>query len=181
MHRSTDRAGRRGGRLAALAAALAIGACVPSGHLAREQAGAPAFDPIAFFAGPTEGKGSLAIIARHRRTTLVEGHGVVTANGTIVLDQDVRQGDAPPTHRTWHLHRVAPDRYAGTLTDAIGPVVGDAAGNRLHLDFKMKGGLHAQQWLYLQPGGQVAHNRMVVTKFGLPVASLDETITRLTP
>ena len=42
----------------------------------------------------------------------------------------------------------------------------------------MKGGLHAQQWLYLQPGGQVARNRMVVTKFGVPVASLDETITK---
>ena len=43
----------------------------------------------------------------------------------------------------------------------------------------MQGGLHAQQWFYLQPGGQVALNRMVVTKFGLPVASLDETIRRL--
>ena len=154
-------------------------ACVPSGRLAGEQAAAPDFDPIAFFAGHTEGRGRLAVILRHDQPTLVEGHGVVGPVGTITLDQDVRRGTEAPTHRTWRLRRVAPGRYAGTLSDASGPVAGDVTGNRLHLRFAMKGGLKAQQWLYLQPGGQVARNRMVVTKFGIPVASLDETITRL--
>lgn len=160
-------------------AALATGACVPSGHLAREQAMTPVFDPVTFFAGATEGRGSLKVMTKPRQTTLVAGRGVVTADGAVVLDQDVRRGDAPPTYRTWRLHRVAPGRYAGTLTDAIGAVSGEVAGNRLHLSFPMKGGLRAQQWLYLQHGGQVARNRMVVSKFGIPVASLDETIRRL--
>ena len=72
-----------------------------------------------------------------------------------------------------------PGRYAGTLSDASGPVTADVAGNRLHIAFPMKGGLRAQQWLYLSPNGQVAQNRMVVTKLGIPVASLDEVITRV--
>ena len=44
--------------------------------------------------------------------------------------------------------------------------------------FAMKGGLKAEQWLYLKRGGQVAKNVMVIRKFGIPVARLTETITR---
>ena len=43
----------------------------------------------------------------------------------------------------------------------------------------MKGGLRARQWLSLQPGGQAVRNRMVVSKFGVPVARLDELIERV--
>lgn len=158
---------------------LTLGTCTPSDHLARAQAPVPAFDPIAFFAGATEGNGSLKIMTKHRQQVSVTGHGFVISDDRIVLDQDVRRGTASASHRTWHLYRVGPGRYTGTLTDATGPVTGEVAGNRLHLAFSMKGGLRAQQWLYLQPGGQVARNRMVVTKFGLPVATMDETIRRV--
>ncbi len=157
---------------------LALGGCVPSGHLAERYAPAPIFDPIAFFMGSTEGRGSLKVVTRHRKSVLVEGHGVSDGAGGIILQQDVRQGADPTTHRTWHLRRTAANVYAGTLSDATGPVRGEVTGNRLYLSFRMKGGLRAQQWLYLQPGGQVSLNRMIVTKLGLPVAALDETITR---
>lgn len=158
--------------------ALSLGACVPLGHLAREHATSPVFDPIAYFAGRTEGRGSLKIVTKPRQAVTVEGHGVTDGDGGIVLDQDVRQGDGPVKHRTWHLRQTAPGRYAGTMSDAVGPVTGEVTGNTLHLSFMMKRGLRAQQWLYLQDGGQVSRNRMVVTKLGMPVASLDETIAR---
>ena len=58
-------------------------------------------------------------------------------------------------------------------------MTGEVMGNVLHLAFAMKVGPRAKRWLYLQPGGQVSRNRMVVTKFGLPVTSLDETIRRI--
>ncbi len=162
-------------------ALLAATACVPSGHMAYERAVDPTFDAIAFFAGPTQGEGVLRIAMHHPQTVRVEGRGMVQADGGIVLEQDVRRGDAAPTHRVWHLHRDAPGRYVGTLSDAIGPVRGETSGNRLHLAFALKGGLRVQQWLYLRPGGQIARNRMIVAKFGVPVASLDETITRQAP
>lgn len=163
---------------AALAALFAIGGCVPSGHLASAQAPAPAFDPVAFFAGHTEGRGSLAVTMRHRKPVLVEGHGTVTPDGGIDLAQNVRQGDGKPTHRIWHLRRVAAGRYAGSLSDARGPVTGEVEGNCFHLRFALKGGLRVQQWISLAPGGQTARNWMIVTKFGVTVARLDETIMR---
>lgn len=42
----------------------------------------------------------------------------------------------------------------------------------------MKGGFATQQWLVLAPDGRSAHNVMVVTKLGVRVAVLDETITK---
>lgn len=161
-----------------LTATLLLGACVPAGHLQRARASAPAFDPTVFFAGDTRGVGSLKVITKARQTVRVTGHGVVQPDGTIVLTQDVRRGNRPVVHRIWRLRPVAPGRFGGTLTGAIGPVTGDTHGNALHLSFRLKGGMHAQQWLYLQPGGQRSRNRMVITKLGIPVASLDETITR---
>lgn len=155
-----------------------IAACVPSGHLRGEQAFAPTFDPVAFFAGKTEGRGMLTILLRRPQPTLVEGKGTVTSDGTIRLSQEVSRGGAKPTNRTWRLRLVGPGRYAGSLTDATGLVSAQVSGNLLHIRFAMKGGLHAQQWLYLAADGQSARNRMVVTKWGLPVASLDEVIAR---
>lgn len=153
-------------------------ACASAGDLTSRAAAMPVFDPGAFFAGKTQGRGTLKVAFRRAEPTLVEGRGHVTGDGTIVLDQDVTRGDAPMTHRRWRLHRTGPNAYGGTLTDATGPVVGDVAGNRLHLAFRMKGGLRAQQWLYLRPGGGIADNRMVVTKFGIAVATLHEVIAR---
>jgi hypothetical protein len=43
----------------------------------------------------------------------------------------------------------------------------------------MKGGLKAEQVLTMQADGRSITNRMTVRKFGLPVAHVDEIITKL--
>ncbi len=140
---------------------------------------APPFVAECFFAGATDGIGTLRVAFRKPVTTHVEGRGRVEPDGTLVLDQTVVEGDKAPTTRQWRIRAAAPGRYIGTLTDAAGPVAGTVAGNRLHLIFAMKGGLHADQKLDLAPDGQSAHNIMVITKVGVTVASLDETIRRV--
>jgi len=162
-------------RLLPLAPLLATG-CAPL-DIPRERAATPVFDPIAFFAGATHGNARLKVVFHAAVPVTVEGRGTV-AGDTITLVQDVREGDKPVRRRSWHLRRVAPDRYAGDLSDAVGPVSGTVSGNALHLAFAMKGGFAVQQWLYLQPDGRSAHNRLVVRKFGVTVAKLDETIVR---
>lgn len=97
----------------------------------------------------------------------------------MVLDQTVKQAGEPLEHRQWRIREVSAGRYAGTLTDATGPVRGETDGSRLHLHFTMKHGLIANQWLDLAADGQSAHNRMVISKLGLVVARLDETIRRV--
>jgi hypothetical protein len=160
-----------GKRHPAVLIALAIATPAPAAAPAR-------FDPLAFFAGRTEGTGRLKIVLRRGRGVRVEGRGRVE-QGTLVLDQRVAEEGKPPRTRTWRIRAVAPGRYAGTLSDAAGPVAGETSGDRLHLSFPMTGGLRAEQWLQLEPGGRAARNRLVVRKLGITVARLDERIVRI--
>ncbi len=140
-------------------------------------AGATDFDPHAFFAGPSEGRGTLKIALRRSQPIHVRSFGRVDV-GTLVLNQTITRGDDPPTTRQWRIRTVAPGRYAGTLSDAAGPVSGETHGNRLLLRFRMKGGVDAEQWLTLSADGRSADNVMTVKKWGVVVARLRERIER---
>jgi hypothetical protein len=155
--------------------------CVTTSHLDSTLAQAPKFDAVAFFENRTEGKGVLKIVGRRSEPTLVEGLGRVTIEHAIDLYQSVKRGNRLATHRQWHLRPDGAGGYIGTLTDAVGPVLGTVDGNRLHIVFLLKGRLKADQWLYLDKGGMIAHNIMIIRKLGMPVARLDETITRISP
>lgn len=148
--------------------------------LALALAAAPAtFDPLRFFAGRTEGRASLHVILSGARAVRVHGTGAPQRDGSLVLDQVVETQGKPTTTRRWVLRQVAPGRYAGTLTDAVGPVAAEASGNRLHIHYRAKGKIAIEQWLTLAPDGRAADNRLTARRFGITVARLRETITRV--
>lgn len=142
-------------------------------------AAAAAFDPLTFFAGRTEGRATLKVVLRHTHAVRVHGHGRRQRDGSLILDQTVEEEGKPATTRQWRLHRVGPGRYAGTLTDAVGPVTAEVRGNRLHIRYRAKGKVGIEQWLTLAPDGRSADNRLTATKLGIPVARLHETIRKL--
>jgi hypothetical protein len=164
--------------------ALALASLVPAGcgaaplapELARSD---PIFNVERFFAGRTRGEGSLKIMMRGAEEVRVEGSGRVEPDGSLILDQIVRRGERPPQKRQWRFRNAGPGRYSGTLTDAAGRVSGEVRGNMVHLSYPMKGGVHAEQWIYLQPDGRTALNRMAIKKFGMTVGRLDETIRKV--
>jgi len=135
-----------------------LAACV--GALRPEPADplAPRFDPIAFFTGSTQGAGTLQKIMSGSGPLRVQGEGRAAADGVLVLDQLVEEAGSPPRRRTWRMWPTAPGRYSGSLTDAVGPVLGELRGNRLRLRFRMKGGLDVEQWLTLRPDGRTVAN-----------------------
>lgn len=161
-----------------LTAPLLIAAFAPAAPAQAPDATA-GFDAIQFFEGRTEGEGVLKVALRPPTAIRVQSRGRIEPDGTLSVRQTVSQGGKPARTREWRIREVSPGRYAGTLTDATSPVVGEAVGNRLRLRFRMKGGLDAEQWLTLAPGGRSVHNVMRIRKFGLTVASLDETIRKL--
>lgn len=167
-------------RLLTLAAAgFVLSACVATPRPQPPNLAAPAFPVLHFFQGGSEGRGILRIAFQGPAAVLVRSHGSVGPDGTLTLRQEVRQGEKPVRRREWRIWEVSPGRYAGTLSDASGPVTGHVQGNRLHLAFRMKNGLRADQWLTLAPDGRAARNLMRVRKFGFTVAALDETIRKL--
>ena len=165
-------------RLIVLSPLLLLAGCGFPAASVELAAAQPVFVPTTFFAGDTEGHARLTVLFHGSRPVHVIGHGRVDPDGTLVLDQLVTGAGKHPEQREWRIHETKPGHYAGTLSDAKGPIAGDVHGNCLHLRFEMKDGMAAQQWIYLQPGGQTALNRMTISKWGIQVAQLDETIDR---
>ncbi len=173
----------RSSRVAALfaltVASVAIGA--PSATAAAVHTS----DFARFFSGRTEGLGRLKIIMRGPVTVRVQGVGHTEPDGTLVLAQVVNEGDKPARTRTWRLREVSPGRFVGTLSDARGPVMAERldsdgkTGERLHLAFAGLDGNGYQQWLTFAADGRSAHNTLEVHKYGMTVATLEETIRKI--
>ena len=194
-----DRGGYRGWGWAGAGAAtllaplaLALAACVSTPEAAAPiaRAEAPRFDPFIFFLGESRGEGMLDKVRSGPVTVRVESRGRIEIEPhheagwdapdtrVLVIDQTVTEGDKRPRKRRWRLTEIAPGYYEGSLTDAIGPVTGRAEGNRLVLEYRMKGGFQVRQELTLSPDGSRAANVLKVSQLGVTVAVLAEEIVR---
>ena len=150
-----------------------------SGCGAAAPAAPPTFDPLIFFTGASRGEGTLKVLTKPSVPISVESQGRPDGKGGITIDQTIQEGSKPIRTRRWVLRQTSPTTMTGTITDNPGPVSGRLDGNRLLLNYTMKGGLKAEQVLTIQPGGRSLTNRMTVRKFGLAVARVEEVITKV--
>jgi hypothetical protein len=161
-----------------LAGLLQLG-CTPLAPRLAPVASANAFNVEALFLGRTEGIGTLKVMFAPARTVHVRGQGRLAADGTLVLEQQVERAGKKTAHRTWRIRQISPGHYTGTLSDAAGPVSLDVRGERLQIRYALKsGGTRAEQWLDMRPDGS-ASNHMTFKRFGVRVATLQETIRRI--
>jgi hypothetical protein len=166
----------------ALAASLLASGCASlpeEGFAPVPRAEAPAFDPIAFFTGATQGHGELDKGVLGTVPIRVESFGVVAPNGTLVLVQDIHEGDKEPRTRTLQLRRTGENTYEGRFSDALGRVRAWTKGNMVTLKWRMEGNYEVTQILTLAPDGQRATNAMRVELLGAKVAVLWEEIERV--
>lgn len=127
--------------------------------------------PLQFFSGRTEMISTVKVLAKKPYRSRTVGNGRILSDGSLVLVQQVFEEGHPPQQRSWKVRQLAPGRYVGSMTDAMGPVVVEEVGNRFHFKFRMKGNLSVEQWLTLQKGGNAAASSVTVRKFGIRVAS----------
>lgn len=136
-------------------------------------------DPIRYFTGWTQGTGVLRVPLSSPTRIVVESEGTPLAGGGLRLRQRVAQGEQAPRWREWRIQRVGPGRYSGTVTDAAGPVTITASGPRAQIAYRMKNGMEVRQQLALQADGRTLFNHMTVSRFGVRIARMDETIRKL--
>ncbi len=136
------------------------------------------FDPAEFFVGRSSGQGELSIRARGTEPVRVESVGTRQPDGSVRLLQTIQRGDDEPYDRTWTLRPESPTRWTGTLTEATGPVETMVDGNQLRIHYRTGTFTTVDQRLVLQPGGDVALNRLTVKVLGVPVARLSERIEK---
>lgn len=136
------------------------------------------FDPVAFFTGPTQGRGTLKEMLGKEKRTATQSVGRVDKDGWLVLDQKVAVEGDPVRQRRWRLKQVSPGRYRGTLSDAKGAVEAEVTGQSARIRYVMKGGIKVEQLLTPLPGGRALANRATFRKFGMKVATLTERIEK---
>lgn len=148
--------------------------------LAAAAAAPPATAPEHFFVGRTEGAGTVNMTIGGSHKVRDVSRGRLDRSGALILEQMVYEEGKPARRRSWRLVRSGPNRVAGTISDAIGPVTGDIRGNVLHLKYQAReASAQVEQWITLHPGGRTASNRMVFRKFGFKAATLNSAIRKL--
>ena len=164
-------------RIPIACAALALAGCSQSSVLPADAEAR--FDPIAFFGGHTHGNAILHKILGEPVRVRVDSIGRGDGHGGLILDQKIHEGGKPTRHRRWQFRSDGRDGYRGSLTDAAGPVEFVVAGPRASIRYRMKNGVEVEQRLALQRDHNLVINQLIVTKLGLHLARLDETIRKL--
>jgi hypothetical protein len=145
--------------------------------------GAPALaeqqtDPLRFFEGRTESQGMVKVIFKKEYWSRSIGQGRIERDGSLTLVQRVEDEGKPAHVRRWRVHEVAPGRFAGTMSDASGPVTIERTGNRYRFRFSMKGNLNVEQLLTPLPGSKSASSITKVRRFGLIVATVEGVVRK---
>lgn len=134
-------------------------------------------DMVAFFTGRTHADNDLKIIFHRSCKLIVDSVGRMDGK-EFVLTDTVRECDKPVRLRTWRTHQIGPGHYAGTLSDATGPVDISVRGASATVRYTMKGGLAVVQQMSLEDGRMLT-NHVVAKKFGLKFARVDGAIRKL--
>ena len=154
----------------AAAAALLLPAAAHAG---------PAYSPMKFFEGRTEGLGTVRIMLGKPYRTRSIGHGRFEPDGTMVFVQRVVDEGKPPHERRWKIRQTGPRHFTGTMTEAIGPVKIEEIAGRFRFRFRMKGNLSVEQWLIPLAGGTTARNTLTIRKFGVKVGTSEGMLRKL--
>ena len=139
---------------------------------------APKLDMTDFFTGRTHAENVLKVVMKRPEKLVVDSVGRKDG-GNFVLMDTVREGDKPVRTRKWVMKSAGPNRYTGTLSDATGPVDVRVNGNRVQIEYVMKGGLKVRQEMELQGDGRTLTNRVQVRKFGLRFATVEGKIRKV--
>ncbi len=173
-----------------IAAVLALGlASLPAVAAAASRDGRAVdatFRPELYFAGATRSTG-VETDAFGSPIDRINGRprGRRERDGSTVLDQTIRFGDGTIRERRWRMNRTGPDAIEVTGTDVVGVAHGRVEGRTLRLVSIIRwraddlgSDLGFAQTMTLQPDGRTLTIRSAVTKFGLPVRSVEERFLR---
>jgi len=156
-----------------------LAAITSATSVAAGQSKAPAGDAMRFFEGRTEMVSTVKVMMSKPYRSRTLGDGRLLPDGTLALVQHVEDEGKPATSRRWKIRQIDKDSFAGTMSEAVGPVRVEEVGGRYRFNFRMKGNLVVEQWVQPLPDGRTAKSSASVKKFGLRVATSEGFIRRL--
>lgn len=147
---------------------------------------APAFAPERFFEGATSSWGVIeGRSGEPLRSLRTETSGRLGGDGVLELDQTLTFSDGEVRRRSWRLVRVGEGGYRATASDIDGEAVGEARGRAFRMEYELQlqpgsrwKTAHATHWMYLADDGETMLNRVVLSRFGVVLATVSETFRR---
>ena len=158
-------------RLAALAIAASASAPAP----AEAKAG---LDLIAFFSGRTHAESQIKVAFHKPLRHVTDSVGKRAPNGDLILIDRIREEGKPLKERRWVMHQSGPNRFTGTLTDAVTPVEITVSGTEARIRYKMKGGISIDQQLTMKDSRTLL-NHVSAKRLGIRLGRLEGTIRKL--
>ena len=158
----------------AAAAAFALIACSSLASAAPQKQ----FDLVDFFTGRTHAESEIKVAFHKPLRHVTDSVGKRAANGDLILVDDIREEGKPRKQRRWVMRKVAPNKFTGTLTDAVGPVDVVVNGNEARIRYKMKGGISVDQTLTVRDSKTLS-NHVSAKKLGVRLGRLDGTVRKL--
>ena len=149
--------------------------------LAVSSSGASAakLDMTEFFTGRTRSDNVLKIAMQKPKKLVVDSVGRKDGNSFILIDT-VHEEGKPVRQRKWVMREAGANRYSGTLTDALGPVEVEIAGDTATIRYLMKEGrLKVEQKLQMRPDGKSLSTRTVAKKLGIKFANVEGVVRKL--
>lgn len=134
---------------------------------------------LQFFNGKTEMVSTIKVIMKKPFRSRAIGTGRILPDGSLSLAQQVFDEGHPTKQRNWKIRQIASGHYAGTMTEAVGPVTVEEVDGKYRFKYKMKGNLAVEQWMTPLAGGNAAKSTVTVRKFGMKVASSTGIIKRV--
>ena len=132
-----------------------------------------------FFEGRTESIGTVRLVTKKPFQSKAIGKGEIRPDGSLVLLQRVYDQGEQPRDRRWHMRKVGPGRFTGTMSEARGPVTVEEVDGKYRFRFRMDGSVSVEQWLIPSADGRSAHSKVSIRKYGIRVGGSNGVIRKL--
>lgn len=149
-----------------------------SGVATAASAEKPHLDLIDFFTGRTHAVSEIKIAFRRPLGHVTHSVGRRAANGDLILVDTVKEEGKPRKERRWVMRRSGPNRFTGSMSEAVGPVQITVDGIRATIRYKMKGGISIDQRL-TKRDQKTLLNHVSARKLGIRLGRLEGTVRKL--
>lgn len=157
----------------AIVATIALAAASPA---AASDSGK--LDLIAFFTGRTHAESHIKVAFRKPVRHVTSTIGRKQADGDLVLVDTIKEEGKPMKTRRWTMRPAGPNRFTGSMSEALGPVQVIVEGAKATIRYKMKGGISIEQHLAMKDGKTLS-NYVSAKKLGVRLGRLEGTIRKL--
>ena len=142
------------------------------------------FDLLRYFTGPTKSWGVYENGGgTPKRCFKADSIGTRQPDGSLILRQHFVYSQGKDTSRVWRIRRVDATHWEGTANDMVGVARGECEGNAFYWTYNITvdrnnplATVHVRQWIYQPEGTDTVMTRLVVTKLGVPLFEVTESI-----